>query len=180
MLSLFESAFLMFDRLCSRWGRGAIALLLGVLVGFGWMPTSEAARRIDPYVRQYLKAAEPVEILVNAAGETQTFTPDDLIQGKESFSNSCLTCHVGGSTLSNPSVSLSLEDLHNATPPRDNLENLVQYIRRPMFYDGLYENDWCREVPESWMSDTEVNNMAAFILRAAEFAPGWGTERFTN
>jgi len=47
-----------------------------------------------------------------------------------------------------------------------------------MTYDGSEETFWCRQVPESWMSQSEVENLSAFILRAAEKAPGWGEAKF--
>lgn len=47
-----------------------------------------------------------------------------------------------------------------------------------MTYDGSQESFWCREVPESWMPQEQVENLAAFVLTAAQKAPGWGTENF--
>jgi photosystem II cytochrome c550 len=47
-----------------------------------------------------------------------------------------------------------------------------------MTYDGSEETFWCRQVPESWMPRQDVENIAGFILRAAQKAPGWGTNNF--
>lgn len=63
-------------------------------------------------------------------------------------------------------------------PKRDNINALVTYLRQPMVYDGTEETLVCRQVSESWLPTPMVENIAAFILRAAEIAPGWGTETF--
>jgi photosystem II cytochrome c550 len=49
-------------------------------------------------------------------------------------------------------------------------------MRHPVTYDGSEDTFWCREVPESWMSATEIENLAAFVIRAAEKSPGWGSQ----
>jgi len=152
----------------------AIAIALGCL---WWSPTA-IALSIDPYVLQYLKAANPVELKANPQGEMQSFTPENLTEGKGLFKQNCLNCHVGGATLPAPKISLALDALSGATPPRDSIEELVNYMRLPMTYDGSEENYFCRDISERWMSQTQVENLAAFILRAAEKAPGWGTSAF--
>ncbi|MDI9634964.1 photosystem II cytochrome PsbV2 [Geitlerinema splendidum] len=154
-----------------------VAIAIAAVWLWGWSQ-SAIAGSIDPYVLQYLKAANPVELQANSQGQTQTFTPEDLTEGKALFKQNCLNCHVGGATLPSPTVSLSLDALAGATPPRDSIEGLVNYMRVPMTYDGSEENYFCREVPESWMSQTQVDNLAAFILRAAQKAPGWGAKTF--
>lgn len=151
-----------------------IAAWLGVLL---WMAPAQAAS-VDPYVLRYLKASEPVPLVVDEQGNERLFSPEALTVGKRLFEQNCQNCHVGGATLPNPSVSLSLDDLKGAAPSRDTIDTLVAYFRHPMSYDGSEETYWCREVPESWLSQEKVENLAAFILRAAEKAPGWGTETF--
>lgn len=141
------------------------------------MPAS-AATKIDPYVLQYLKASQSVEVPLNAAGDTKTFTPEQLSEGKRLFKTNCINCHVGGATLPNPIVSLSLSKLKGATPPRDTLEGMVAFMRHPMTYDGTEDAVLCREIPDSWLAQEETENLAAFVLRAAEVARGWATARF--
>ena len=80
---------------------------------------------------------------------------------------------MGGATLPDPQVSLSLTKLKGANPPRDNINSLVAYLRQPMLYDGSEETYWCRQVPESWMPQEVVESLAAFVLTAAQNAPGW-------
>ncbi|MBD1944578.1 hypothetical protein H6F50_19820 [Coleofasciculus sp. FACHB-712] len=58
------------------------------------------------------------------------------------------------------------------------MNSIVAFLRQPMTYDGSEESFWCRQVPESWMPRQEVETIAAFVLRAAQVAPGWGTNDF--
>ncbi|MCU0546754.1 MAG: photosystem II cytochrome PsbV2 [Oscillatoriaceae cyanobacterium Prado104] len=136
----------------------------------------------DTYVTRYLKVSggEPVEMDLDAEGHTRSFTAEDLSAGKKLFEQNCLNCHVGGATLPDPTVSLSLAALKGATPPRSNINSLVAYLREPMTYDGTDVTFWCRQVPESWLKQPEVEKLAAFVLRAAQYAPGWGVENFES
>lgn len=133
---------------------------------------------VDTYVSRYLDAATPIALNLDGKGETRSFSGSDLSEGKHLFEDSCKNCHVGGATLPDPLVSLSIEDLQKAVPPRDNINSLVAYLRQPMTYDGSEETFWCRQVSERWMSQTQVENLSAFVLRAAQKAPGWGKTRF--
>ncbi len=132
----------------------------------------------DHYVTEFLKATGPVQISLNEQGETKQFTPEQLAEGKELFKDSCINCHVGGATLPNPAVSLSLKALDGATPPRSNLDGFVAYMREPMTYDGSDINFLCRQVTENWLPRAELEKLGAFVLRAAEVAPSWGRETF--
>ena len=134
----------------------------------------------DPYIAQYLRVLpdQSAPLPLDSQGNTRDFTYDALLAGKGLFEQNCLSCHVGGSTLASPTVSLSLANLQGATPPRDTILALVNYMRHPLAYDGSDENYACREVPESWLSQEQVETMAAFVLRAAQTAKGWGTSRF--
>jgi photosystem II cytochrome c550 len=128
------------------------------------------------YVTRYLQVTEPVPMELDAEGHTQLFSAQDLTVGKQLFEQNCLNCHVGGATLPDPTISLSLATLQGATPPRNNINSLVVYLRQPMIYDGSEESFWCRQVPESWMSQPQIEDLAAFVIRAAQKAPGWGTD----
>ena len=142
------------------------------------LPSPALAAAIDPYLARYLHVTSPIALQLNEQGETRSFSPEDLARGKQLFTSSCMNCHVGGATLPDPQVSLSLTKLKGANPSRDNINNLVAYFRQPMTYNGSEETYWCRKVPESWMSQEEVESLAAFVLTAAQKAPGWGTETF--
>ena len=76
-------------------------------------------------------------VTLDAKGNTVILTPEQVKRGKRLFNNACGTCHVGGLTKTNPNVGLDTESLSLATPPRDNITNLVGYMKDPMTYDGL-------------------------------------------
>ncbi|NEQ20608.1 MAG: photosystem II cytochrome PsbV2 [Microcoleus sp. SIO2G3] len=153
---------------------------LAALIAFFsvFMVSSPAHAAVDTYVRRYLQATEPVALALDEQGQTKPFSAEDLSAGKELFETHCLNCHVGGATLPDPTVSLALNTLAGATPPRDNINSLVTFLREPMTYDGSDISFWCRQVPESWMPQEQVEKLAAFVLRAAQKAPGWGTSDF--
>lgn len=158
----------------------SVRCLLVVLVVFLGVLTINlpAMAAVDNYVRRYLQAAEPIALELDGKGQTQQFSGEDLSVGKELFETHCLNCHVGGATLPDPTVSLSLKTLAGATPPRDNINGIVNFLREPMTYDGSDATFWCRQVPETWMPKEQVEKLAAFVLRAAQKAPGWGTSSF--
>lgn len=150
--------------------------LLIVVIALSTVLVSFPAHAADKYVVNYLKVTDAVPLVLDSQGHTRSFSANELTAGKKLFEQNCLTCHVGGATLPNPSVPLSLKALHGATPPRDTISQLVEFVRKPMLYDGSEESYECREVPESWLSQAEVESLAGFILRAAEVAPGWGDD----
>lgn len=143
-----------------------------------FMVSSPAHAAVDNYVRRYLDAREPVSLDLDGQGQAKQFSPEQLSEGKELFEAHCINCHVGGATLPDPAVSLSLNTLADATPPRNNINALVDFLRQPMTYDGSEPSFWCREVPETWMPQEQIETLAAFVLRAAQKAPGWGTQNF--
>lgn len=160
--------------ICLKWLWIAVFVLGSVLMA---TPFAQAAES-DPYVSRYLQVTEPISLLLNQQGESRSFTAEDLSEGKRLFGENCKSCHVGGVTLPNPLVSLSLEDLKGATPPRNTIQGLVDFQREPLTYDGQDFGFGCRTVSERWIGTEELEKLAAFILRAAEVAPGWGVEQF--
>jgi photosystem II cytochrome c550 len=161
-----------------RW-LSLILFIVGTVLGPYKMAQAASANANDPYVLRYLKASEPVSLPLDGQGQFRAFTSADLSVGKRLFEENCKNCHVGGATLPNPLISLSLEDLKGATPPRNTIQGLVAYQREPLTYDGQEFGFGCREVAESWIPTEELEKLAAFVLRAAEVAPGWGIDRFS-
>ena len=155
--------------------RCLLVTLVAVISVF--MVSSPAQAAVDKYVRRFL-AKEPISLDVDAQGQTKQFSPEDLSAGKELFETNCINCHVGGATLPDPTVSLALDTLAGATPPRNNINGLVDFLREPMTYDGSEPTFWCRQVSETWMPQEQIEKLAAFVLRAAQKAPGWGTSKF--
>jgi len=69
--------------------------------------------------------------------KTITLTPEQIKRGKRLFINTCSLCHIGGITKTNPNVGLDTEALSLATPPRNTIESLVDYMKNPTTFDGL-------------------------------------------
>ena len=76
-------------------------------------------------------------VAVDAAGNTTVLSPEQVKRGKRLFNATCGACHLGGITKTNPNVGLDPEALSLATPRRDNIESLVDYLKNPVTYDGL-------------------------------------------
>ena len=154
---------------------GGICLcLLSLFVALSLAIAAPVEAVTDTYVTRYLRVTEPVPLTLDDEGNTRLFGVDELSAGKQLFERNCLNCHVGGATLPDPTVSLSLSDLQSAKPRRDTINSLVAYLRQPMTYDGTEETVWCRQVPESWLPQAQIEHLAGFVLRAAQTAPGWG------
>ena len=76
-------------------------------------------------------------VTVDSAGNTVVLSPEQVKRGKRLFNTTCGACHVGGLTKTNPNVGLDPEALSLATPRRDNIAALVDYMKNPTSYDGL-------------------------------------------
>jgi photosystem II cytochrome c550 len=79
---------------------------------------------------------ETMTVPLNQSGKTTTLTQEQVKRGKRLFNNTCSQCHNGGITKTNPNIGLDTEGLSLATPPRDNLESLIDYMKNPTSYDG--------------------------------------------
>ena len=76
-------------------------------------------------------------VVADGSGKTIVLTTEQVKRGKRLFNATCGACHVGGITKTNPNIGLDPEALSLATPRRDNLEALVDFIKNPTSYDGL-------------------------------------------
>ena len=76
-------------------------------------------------------------VVSDSSGTTVILSPEQVKRGKRLFNATCGACHVGGITKTNPNVGLDLEALSLATPRRDNITALVDYLKNPTTYDGL-------------------------------------------
>jgi photosystem II cytochrome c550 len=76
-------------------------------------------------------------VVVDSAGKTTILSPEQVKRGKRLFNATCGACHVGGITKTNPNVGLDPEALSLATPRRDNINALVDFMKNPTTYDGL-------------------------------------------
>jgi photosystem II cytochrome c550 len=76
-------------------------------------------------------------IVADGSGKTIVLTPEQVKRGKRLFGATCAACHIGGQSKQNPNVGLDTEALSFATPRRDNIAGLVDYMKNPTTYDGL-------------------------------------------
>ena len=95
---------------------------------FSLFVTSASAIELDEATRT---------VVADSSGKTIVLTTEQVKRGKRLFNATCGACHVGGITKTNPNIGLDPEALSLATPRRDNLEALVDYIKNPTSYDGL-------------------------------------------
>ena len=71
------------------------------------------------------------------SNKTVTLSPEQVKRGKRLFLSTCSGCHTGGITKTNPNVGLDTEALSLATPTRNTVEGLVDYMKNPTTFDGL-------------------------------------------
>ena len=95
---------------------------------FGVFITTASAIDLDEATRT---------ITVDSSGTTTVLTPEQVKRGKRLFNATCGACHLGGITKTNPNVGLDPEALSFATPRRDSVNALVDYMKNPTTYDGL-------------------------------------------
>ena len=82
--------------------------------------------------------ADQLTVPATADGTEVTFSEPEIKAGRKLFNNSCGECHAGGITKTNHNVGLDPETLALATPTRDNVDALVDYMKDPTSYDGEY------------------------------------------
>jgi photosystem II cytochrome c550 len=83
--------------------------------------------------------AETLTVPLNDSGDTTVLSLKEVKEGKRLFNYACAQCHAGGVTKTNQNVGLEPEALALATPNRNNIEGLVDYMKNPTTYDGEYE-----------------------------------------
>ena len=76
-------------------------------------------------------------VQLEESGKTIILTPEQVKRGKRLFNNVCAQCHNGGITKTNPNIGLEMESLSLATPRRDNINSLIDYMKEPTSYDGI-------------------------------------------
>lgn len=69
-------------------------------------------------------------------GGTLELSLKQVKEGKRLFQYACAQCHAGGVTKTDPNVGLDPESLGLATPPRNSVDSLVDYMKDPTTYDG--------------------------------------------
>ncbi|AFZ31151.1 photosystem II cytochrome c-550 [Gloeocapsa sp. BRSZ] len=101
-----------------------------ILLTFGVIVGNAAAVELSEAVRT---------VPLNDQGDTTVLSLKQVQEGKRLFNFACAQCHAGGVTKTNQNVGLDPETLALATPPRNNIEGLVDYMHNPTTYDGEEE-----------------------------------------
>ena len=104
-----------------------ILFLLLFTVSMGVSIYDTYAIELDEYTRT---------VQLKEDGQTIILTPEQVKRGKRLFNNVCAQCHNGGITKTNPNVGLDPESLSLATPSRNNVASLIDYMKDPISYDG--------------------------------------------
>ena len=108
-----------------------IALVMAtLLLAFGLVVGRASAVELSEAVRT---------VPLNGQGDTTILSLKQVQEGKRLFNYACAQCHAGGVTKTNQNVGLDPEALALATPPRNNIEGLVDYLHNPTTYDGEEE-----------------------------------------
>jgi len=123
------------------------------------LPSPALAAAIDPYLARYLRWSNCPAI--KWAGETRPpFHPKTY-----PVANSCLRAIIViGATLPDPQVSLTKL---KGNSPRDSINNLVTYFRRPWPATVVKKPIGVAKVPELDVTGGS-GNLAAFVLTAAQ------------
>lgn len=126
---------------------------------------------------------DTLTVLQNAQGDTTLLTEAEVKSGKATFNQSCGSCHASGITKTNHNVGLDPETLALATPPRNSIESLVDYLNDPTSYDGEYSiadlhpslrsSDIFPKMRD--LSDDDLRLIAGYILVAPKVqGDSWG------
>jgi photosystem II cytochrome c550 len=83
-------------------------------------------------------STEDLTVPTSPDGTLVTFSEKEVKTGRKLFNESCGSCHAGGITKTNQNVGLDPETLALATPARNSVEALVDYMKDPTSYDGEY------------------------------------------
>nr|ARW60518.1 photosystem II cytochrome c550 [Polysiphonia sp.] len=151
-----------------------LLLFTGILISFSFFSVASYSTELDEATRT---------VVFDSSSKTITLTPEQVKRGKRLFNNSCAQCHNGGITKTNPNIGLELESLSLATPARDNVVNLVDYIKDPTSYDGqnsiaeLHPSIKSAEIFPKMrnLTDEDLLSMAGYILLQPRIAQEkWG------
>jgi photosystem II cytochrome c550 len=76
-------------------------------------------------------------VALDSSGKSTVLSAEQVKRGKRLFNASCGSCHTGGITKTNPNIGLDTEGLSLATPNRNSVAGLVDYMKNPTTFDGL-------------------------------------------
>ncbi|MGB3240492.1 MAG: photosystem II cytochrome c-550 [Geitlerinemataceae cyanobacterium] len=121
-------------------------------------------------------------VTLNEQGDTVTLTLKQAKEGRRLFGSVCAQCHPDGNTKTNPNIRLGLNDLALATPRRDNIEGLVDYMKNPTTFDGEIDISELHPATSSAdifpemknLTDDDLYNIAGHILVQPKIRESWG------
>jgi photosystem II cytochrome c550 len=128
-----------------------------VLLAFQLFISSANAVELDAATRT---------VKLNASGDTTVLNLKQVKEGKRLFQFACAQCHAGGVTKTNQNVGLEPDALALATPPRNNIDSLVDYMKNPTTYDGEEEISEFHPSTKSADIFTEMRNLTDEDLKA--------------
>ncbi|MBW4591615.1 MAG: cytochrome c-550 [Brasilonema octagenarum HA4186-MV1] len=128
-----------------------------ILLTFQFVVGSASAVQLDKTTRT---------VTLNEGGETTVVSLKQLKEGKRLFNNTCSQCHPGGITKTNQNIGLDPETLALATPNRNNVEGLVDYLKNPTTFDGEEEISELHPSTKSADIFTEMRNLTDDDLEA--------------
>ena len=107
--------------------KSSLTAVIGFTTAFSFVVSSSTAIELDDATRTVSLSTD----------KSVTLTPEQVKRGKRLFLSTCSVCHTGGITKTNPNVGLDTEALSLATPNRNTIEGLVDYMKNPTTFDGL-------------------------------------------
>jgi photosystem II cytochrome c550 len=128
-----------------------------VLLTFQFIVGSATAMELDAAIRT---------VPLNEKGDTTVLSLKEVKEGKRLFQFACAQCHAGGITKTNQNVGLEPEALALATPNRNSIEGLVDYMKNPTTYDGEEEISELHPSLKSADIFTEMRNLSEQDLEA--------------
>jgi photosystem II cytochrome c550 len=137
--------------------RRLIGVVVAVLLTFQLFIGSATAVELDKATRT---------VALNDNGDTVVISVPQLAKGKKLFNDTCAQCHAGGVTKTNQNVGLEPLALAGATPKRNNIEGLVDYMKNPTTYDGEEEISEVHPSIKSADIFTEMRNLTDDDLTA--------------
>ncbi|HBW57109.1 MAG TPA: cytochrome c-550 [Oscillatoriales bacterium UBA8482] len=124
---------------------------------------------------------------LNDQGQTVVLSEKQLKKGKNLFNKACASCHALGMTKTNPDINLSPATLAGASPSRDNIVALIDFIKNPKTYDGLEEISETHPSTKSSdifvamrnLTEDDLYNLAGYLLLEPKVRPEqWGGGKY--
>ena len=108
--------------------KSSLTAIVGLTTAFSFVISPSLAIELDD-------ASRTVAL---STSKSVTLSPEQVKRGKRLFLSTCSVCHTGGITKTNPNVGLDTEALTLATPVRNNIEGLVDYMKNPTTFFVYY------------------------------------------